>query len=227
MIYYKVTNPNFLQDVKDYLDLSLSKEQIDEHINSITITKNLSPVEIRAGDLDMKEKLIAFIDRVEFIKHLNILSINAKKQRFRIDGNEVVGVDMDINALRLYLSLTCIDIFKSENSHKEQFIKTFENTTDNLKDLLVTHIKIRDLDGNETNELKDIAEFLYNVRNYYTHSGKRFHILENISVPLIQNLKTGTQNIKSMKFLILSENFSLIDTILLIAKSNVIKEFEW
>jgi len=97
-----VWNPNFLSDVINILDLNIDENGIKQHLD-----------QIKENKVTYYEKLRTLIDRIEFIKHLKIVSDEAEKNNFRFSGEEVVGIHWDIHALRLYLSLTCIDILSS------------------------------------------------------------------------------------------------------------------
>lgn len=72
---------------------------------------------------------------MEFIYHLGYVKNEAINNKYVFDGKEVKGIDNDIDALRLYLTLTCIDIFAST-----QVYKTFDqwlllNCDDFLSDM--------------------------------------------------------------------------------------------
>jgi hypothetical protein len=178
------------------------------------------------GALTAKEKLNVFIDRIEFIHHLKLVSDFAVQSHFRILGQEVRGIQWDIKALRVYLSLTCIDIFHSSGDHKTHFENVFLNTSDEIKAKLKHGMRILSSAG-MTDDLRELATFFYDIRNYYTHAGKRFHVLEGIPVAQMQDFPVGTQKHKETKTLLIADGFSLIDCILEVATYEALKLFEW
>ncbi len=102
IVTQKVWNPNLLSDVVRILSLNIDKNDLQQRLDQIKKSKVTS-----------YEKLETLMDRIEFIKHLKIVSKEAQNNYFEFNREEVVGIDWDIDALRLYLSLTCIDIFSS------------------------------------------------------------------------------------------------------------------
>ena len=99
MIRQTVQNPNFIDDLAKYLSLGISKDRL------IAVLENISKSQIT-----LREKLETLVDRIEFIEHLKLVKEVAQKNRYLLNNREVVGIDWDIDALRLYLALTCIDI---------------------------------------------------------------------------------------------------------------------
>lgn len=102
MIYYKVYNPNFYKDVKEFLNLSDELNEIKLRVEETSALLPLSEDEVKAGELNLTEKLITFTDRYEFVKHLDTISKHVQKLNFDLEGSEVRGVHWDIRALRLY-----------------------------------------------------------------------------------------------------------------------------
>lgn len=214
-----VYNPNFWIDVKEIFNLSMNIEEIKNQVNKIETGNPLSIAQSNAGDLSYELKLITFIDRVEFIKHLKILSEHAKNKNFVIDGHEVNGVDWDINALRLYLSLTCIDIFFNASNHKEHFDIVFDKITEILQRELTGNLKI--IENNvDISNIKEYALFFYNIRNSYTHAGIRFHSDGTKSYKLNQEFVVGTSKNKTTKELQIEKGYDLTDLILRISIEN-------
>jgi len=82
-----VYNPNFHSDIEEILGISISEEAIRQ---------------LNAGSYS---KLSAFINRIEFIRHLQDVKTEAIDSQFKLGNNEVNGIDKDIDALRLYLDL--------------------------------------------------------------------------------------------------------------------------
>lgn len=108
-IKQNVWNPNFKDDMIRYLSPALSKDDLDSVLKHI---KNTTPTTF--------EKLETLIDRIEFICHLTLVKAQAKSKKYYFQGEEIIGINWDIDALQLYLALTCIDIFAT---NFEQFDK--------------------------------------------------------------------------------------------------------
>lgn len=102
MITQKVWNPNFFDDLIVYIKPDVSKTDL---VNILKAINDISPTTY--------EKLETLVDRIEFVKHLKIVKKHAKNEKFIFQGEEINGINWDIDALRLYLSLTCIDILAS------------------------------------------------------------------------------------------------------------------
>lgn len=102
----KASNPDLIPDTIKFFKLKMSPNDLKSKINEYSNEK-----------ITNKEKLETIIDRIEFIQHLEIMSKYAEKNNFKIESDEVVGINNDILALRIYLSLTCIDIFSPFNAY--------------------------------------------------------------------------------------------------------------
>ena len=98
----EVWNSNFFNDLVDYIEPSFSKDELNRILLHV---KSKSPTTY--------EKLETLIDRFEFVGHLDLVKQQVKHEDFIFRGKEIVGIDWDIDALRLYLALTCIDILAS------------------------------------------------------------------------------------------------------------------
>ena len=98
----KVWNPDFVQDLIRFVNLSMTQQDAEMALDFI---KEKTPTTY--------EKLQTLVDRIEFIEHLNIIKTEAKRQNFQFGKFEVRGIDWDIDALRIYLSLSCVDILSS------------------------------------------------------------------------------------------------------------------
>ena len=221
-----VENPQFLTDIKDFFELTISTDEINRTITNKVAQNPLTTEEQNAGVLGLDLKLNTFIDRIEFIKHLKVLVENAKNQDFIIEGQEVVGVDWDISALRLYLSLTCIDIFYNATNHKEHFENVFNHISKVLNIELEKNLRIIE-NGIETKNKKGFAEYFYTIRNSYTHAGVRFHSDGTSIYPLSQKFVVGTARNKNVKELQIEKKFNLIDFILKVAIENAKRIFGW
>ncbi len=95
-----VIDAGFVENCFKYLSLSFDEQEFKAKLQEI---KEKSPTK--------EERLRTLVDRIEFIFHLKVLREHAHENKFVLAGQEVRGVDFDINALRLYLALTCVDIF--------------------------------------------------------------------------------------------------------------------
>jgi len=78
------------------------------------------------------------INQLEFIEHLTHIKEVAIKNKYAFNGYEVFGIDNDIDALNIYLTLTCIDMFSSiKHEPFEKWLlnncKDFEQLFTNLK----------------------------------------------------------------------------------------------
>lgn len=215
-----ITNPDFLKDVICFFKLTKTEEQIENIIRSVTIDNPLSDDDISAGSLSLDNKLRTFIDRIEFIEHLKILSDNAVGNKYVIDNKEVRGVDWDISSLRLYLALTCIDIFCSKRTHKDYFDFVFNGISSDLNNEFNKNLKVV-YNENKLNHIKEFSLFVYNIRNSYTHAGIRFHSSNTKKYTLSQDFVVGSAKNKSLKKLEIEKGFCLIDFIIKVAIENV------
>ena len=221
-----INNPDFLLDVKNFFDLSLTFEEIQEIVTEKAKSNPLTIEDEKEGRLPLDKKLETFIDRIEFIKHLQILSDNAENNNFTIDGQEVVGVHWDIDALRIYLALTCIDILKeNKKNHRDSFIETFKKLSPKLNAEIINNLTIIEQDKRETKENSSIAEFLYDIRNAYTHAGKRFHSKESLNFTLRQTFIVGKMKDKKMKKMKIEKGFDLVDFVLKVSIENAKRVF--
>lgn len=223
---YSVFNSNFREDVVTILNLNCSAIEALKQIDDVNRKNPPKPNEIKAGQLSLKERLNALIDRIEFIKHLDVVSKLAVISKFRLLGQEVEGIHWDIKALRLYLALTCVDIFYTGTNHGSHFEKAFSQMSGSIKKKLTEDIRLYKSDETLGN-LEEIGLFLYNVRCYYTHSGKRFHIVENLDFAQQQSFLSGHMSSKERQTLLIASNINLVDLVLDIAKSLAKRDFGW
>lgn len=178
---YTVFNPDFYMDVVRLMGLSCIEAEARKHIESIDAANPLDAAQLQAGDLSLKQRLYALVDRVEFIKHLELVSRFAVQSKFVILNEEVRGIHWDIKALRLYLALTCIDIFCESDNHRAHFEAVFSGLTGEVAKLVSDNLSLKKPAGTTAN-MEEMGLFFYNVRNFYTHAGRRFHILEGCSL---------------------------------------------
>jgi hypothetical protein len=120
-----VKTPDVLSDIQRFLLLTFDQTSLD----------NL--------DKGLRKKLAVVAERLEFIDHLehmkNLLlkhkktsqtpSLDPKSQflliteidSINIDGHDFAGVDYDIEALSLYLLLTCVDTLQGQSPYEDPF----------------------------------------------------------------------------------------------------------
>jgi len=220
---YRVFNPNFLRDTFDYMGLHC---KIEEHIDRIDKQYPLNKTQKKAGVLTLKEKLNAFIDRVEFIRHCDLFSKHAIANNFVVMGQEVRGVHWDLSALRLYLALTCIDIFRNIDNQSDYFQTVFTQMPDDLKKYTKLNLKLIMPDG-KAGDPKAMGLFFYNIRNNYTHAGKRFHVVRSATAVQSQESLSGTKNKKEQYVLFVNKNCDLVDYVLRIAIVEAKRRFQW
>lgn len=93
-------NPNLVVDVKSLFQVDIEERDLSVKLNGLF--KN-SPLRY--------EKLCFFIDRMEFIRQIKTVSDYLSQMGNRINDQEVNGIQFDFYALRLYLVLSCVDMF--------------------------------------------------------------------------------------------------------------------
>jgi hypothetical protein len=209
----------------------------------------------RISNEKIKSLLILLVERIEFIKHLKILkNYFASKQstdltgRFflpterildkeflnqhpEIKNHDFAGLNFDIEALIIYLLITCIDatidyiceikeinragrntstfvqIFKNylPSGLKRQFVNCYiviESNNSNNELGLDELIRIWK-DKNEEQKLELVAKYLYKVRSKFTHKSIR-SFLPSRRLPLIA-LKCILNKIEEREFLLLAK----------------------
>jgi hypothetical protein len=95
-----VWDPDFVANSLNYLGLVLNEQEFRSKVQAI---RNRAPTQ--------EERLRTLVDRIEFISHLGIVRDYARGKGFILAGQEVRGIQFDIDSLRIYLALTCVDIF--------------------------------------------------------------------------------------------------------------------
>ena len=224
---YTVVNPNFVEDVIKFMDLP-STVQVRRDIERADQKSPLSDEQVESGELTLKERLNALINRVEFIGHLGLVAKVANESDYVLLGQEVKGIQWDIKALRLYLALTCIDIFCEKGELKSYFKEVFSGTftSEAIKRRLRSSLHLRKADDTE-GTLGEIGHFFYSVRNYYTHSGKRFHIKEDIPLTQLATFKSGTKQHKEDQHLGVKEGVKLVELIQSLGLDAAKRRFGW
>ncbi len=235
MVTQIVWNPNFLEDLVNFINPNYTENELKDVLKHIF---NTSPTTY--------EKLQTLVDRIEFIDHLDLVKKKAKAEKYIFLGKEVKGIDWDIDALRLYLALTCVDIlatnfepfdkwfmknckdydapsdiqnyiklkseeYRSSFQSSSNFSRAFKNASSKVRDRICSNVAV--IQGKKTKkELENIISYLYRIRNKYTHEGRRFHA-SPISVHRNQNI--GPRDIETLK---IESGFDLTESILQIAK---------
>ena len=87
-------------------------------------------------------------------------------------------------------------------------------------------LSLKKADGT-TGDLKAMGLFFYSVRNFYTHSGRRFHILEASTFQQQSPFVAGSNNHQEEQYLVVAENGNLVEVLLRIAISTAKRRFEW
>jgi len=223
---YTVFNPNFGEDVIKFMGLRSSAKRVRDDIKRINESNPLTPEQIESGELTLCERLNALIDRVEFIGHLQLVSDATSRSGYVLMGHEVNGIQWDIHALRLYLALTCIDIFYDKLNHKSHFEAVFSDASEALKTRIQSGVSLLKADGTN-GSLKDIGLFFYNVRNYYTHAGKRFHIVEDALLSQEATFTAGSKKYKEEQTLVVAKGVELVDLIQSLALDVAKRRFNW
>jgi hypothetical protein len=223
---YTVFNPNFAEDVVKFMGLQSSAARVLEDIERSERSDPLTIEQIESGELTLRERLNALIDRVEFIGHLQLVADAALASGCVLLGQEVNGIQWDIKALRLYLALTCIDIFCDKSDHKSHFEAVFSGAPEALKTRIQSSVFLFKADGTK-GTLEEVGLFFYNVRNYYTHAGKRFHIKEGVPLAQVTTFTAGSKRHKEEQTLVVAEGLELVGLIQSLALDVAKRRFNW
>jgi hypothetical protein len=119
-----------------------------------------------------------------------------------------------------------IDAFHDDGSHKDGFIAAFNQLPTN-QNILNEKMQLYCEDGTTLTNPDEYAEFFYSIRNYYTHSGNRFHIMTDVRLKQKQNFMSGTRQNKNIKTLAIEPGLDLVDFICDVACFNAKKKFGW
>lgn len=161
-------NPHFLGDLREMLNLQLPEAELQAKLDEL---ENHKPT--------IRDKLDTFTDRMEFVEQLSLVKSMIQKNGFMIDGHEVDGMDTDIGALRLYLSLTCIDIFASTH------FKTFDEwLPDNCGDFEQGRKTLKDYISRKAKEYKDSYGVSSNFQKAFQNASDEIRnaLLNNITM---------------------------------------------
>jgi hypothetical protein len=226
---YTVFNPDFYKDVVRFMALKCSDAEAESRITKVDGDNRLTSKQEQAGALSLKQRLNALVDRIEFIHHLDILSRFAVQSDFVILNEEVRGIHWDIRALRVYLALTCIDIFREDDKHnaKDYFERVFTELNGAVRKLVDDTLSLEKQDGTTGNLEEELGLFFYNVRNFYTHSGLRFHILDATQFRQEARFLSGSIKHKQEQYLVIEEHGDVVKVLLDIGISIARKRFGW
>jgi hypothetical protein len=164
----RVLNPNIIDDAIKFMNLQIQKDELKKRIQKF--------------DEDTKLQFNAFLDRFELTNHLEKFSRYAQNNKFKINGEEINGIDADISSLRIYLLLTCIDICVGK---KYQAGRNFKDAIKSISVKLREELK-GNLSVNNASTITRIADCFWKLRCGYTHSGFRFHHIKNVKIRQVQ-----------------------------------------
>lgn len=129
-------NPNLFEDIKTTLGLSSTLANTEQMLSELAKKRPTA-----------YDKLVAFTDRIEFIDHLEHVKNAAIKNDFMFDEHEVHGIDNDIDALKLYLVLSCIDMVAKMRPYETFDVWLTSNCDDFKGDIpLKEYIKKKSID---------------------------------------------------------------------------------
>jgi hypothetical protein len=239
----KVWNPDFIPDLLRLMNIAMSESELASVLKFI---EKQTPTTY--------EKLQTLIDRIEFIGHLSVVGAEAKRQGYSFEGSEVRGIGWDITALRIYLSLTCIDILSTNFEPFDKWIVkncSDFNSNDDIHDYLQRKAgDYRDLFQLSTNFIKAFTNASDDIKNEVCHGltvklgGKEFSEIGKIASYLyrVRNKYTHegrrffvdpqqldrhqTIGRRDEDFLQLRAGFDLVGVILKVAKEQAIRILE-
>lgn len=99
-------NPNVIDDLQKYVFCDSDKAVLEEKMNMLKLK---SP--------DQYQQVIRYLDILELIQHMKIVADEAKLQRYKFHGQEIKGIDADIDALVFYLALSAVDVISPNISY--------------------------------------------------------------------------------------------------------------
>lgn len=139
----EVETPNIEDDVQQYLGVEILEKWK------------------ASSDVDAKKTIVFIAERLDFVSHLNAFGEyaikNSTKQplskdngelwiiyNFEMDGHDFSGVQFDIEALVLYLLLTCVDAIQTQPKYYSSFewlLKKVEEYEHQTKDQIFELLK--------------------------------------------------------------------------------------
>jgi|GEM_PF-3388009 len=140
--------------------------------------------------------LLALKELLEQNKKSKSLTIKIERKELTINddiefhGREYNGVDYDIEALCFYLLLTCIDtIVGDRNKVGKNFKTAITQIPEELKNRVCSHFAIVEFQNDifsdkiitewknhESKQIDEFADYLYYVRNNFTHNSLKSYI---------------------------------------------------
>lgn len=228
LIYRKTTNPNLSNDIKKFLKLKSDSKEIQDLFNTIKENE--------------QNKIHDFIERIEFIDHLSVVEKHIQKEKYILDGNEVVGINDNIRPLRLYLVLEAISQFapfedfkswlkknldemekgESIKTYFERKIKEYEQifgVTQNFRKIFAElpddekNKLINNITINGKTDYNEMVSFFVQIRNRFTHRAERLIFSNSLNYSQVL-MWSGDPKSKTME---LNANFNLIETLRTVA----------
>lgn len=179
-------NPNLKVDVKNLFQVDIEEKELSIKLNELF--KN-SPLKY--------EKLCFFIDRMEFIKQIKMVSDYLAQMGNKINDQEVNGIQFDFNALRLYLVLSCVDMFATMQYKKfDEWI--LENCADFNK-----NIELKSYLQKKKEEYSEDYSITSNFKKAIMNSNRR-GILESNIVVMDSDNKAYPNNIEKISAVLAS-----------------------
>ena len=110
-------NPNLIDDLRKLFCVDIEPKDLEDELVKLFSYKPVG-----------YEKLANFVDRIELVEHLEDISDYLESIGNSFDNKEVNGIQADFYALRMYLVLSCIDIFAT--MQYKRFDEWILNNTD-------------------------------------------------------------------------------------------------
>ena len=110
-------NPNLIDDLRKLFCVDIEPKDLEDKLVKLFSYKPVG-----------YEKLANFVDRIELVEHLEDISDYLESIGNSFDNKEVNGIQADFYALRMYLVLSCIDIFAT--MQYKRFDEWILNNTD-------------------------------------------------------------------------------------------------
>lgn len=182
----EVETPNIEDDIQQYLG--------DEILEKWKVSSNA----------DTKKAIVFITERLDFISHLNTFREyaikNSTKQpllksngelwvtyNFEMDGHDFSGIQFDIEALVLYLLMTCIDAIQTQPKYHSAFEWLLNRTDDYVNKSKDQFVELLKKDQNQYDELYGLSK---NFRLAFTNGISetlRTRIVENLIVAKFEN----------------------------------------
>ena len=193
----RVSNPNFIEDLMRMLSLS-NKDSVEECLGiikdaSVTTYEKLITLVDRIEFIEhlnivkkhcqdnyytlSDKKVIGIKEDIEPLQIylaltcIDILSSNFERfDKWLIKNMDDVGEEPDIVT---YVK-TKGEEYDQQFRLSSNFVKAFLNCSEKLKRVICQNIIVMKRNGESSNDISDIAAYLYRIRNKYTHEGRRF-----------------------------------------------------